>query len=440
MDSTADKEISRRRFLQAGTGAVLAAGGLAGAAAALPAPITAEGADGAPGPLRKCISLSGPAPVRSGRHPNDYCYWGTPDYFRQSGTTWVKLWVSWADLQPEYRPRSRAESWFDLNMAPLGKAWLWRLDRQVRAANDDGLGVILSLYHAFPRWANGADGDDPDSARSASQRLPRDLSADGPWGWWVSYLCARYSGKTNPLGPHEPFPGEDASGYDARSGNPAGARVDALEVCNEPNVLFWPQERIAASVATMIRSGVRLSGSAGPRILGPSTLDSPDPGEAPAPRVRTDWRSFTTQVLDELRREPAPGPFGWTHHNYRDVKRAVAAPQSRVRQVVDLVRAGSWPDRGRPLLWLTEAGLNVFPDQQDQRVRRLQAERIRRNFLEMSRLPDVYLWTQHGLSDIADNPFKSGLRDDFRAGAHPRPGPARPALRAWAELPGAQEP
>jgi hypothetical protein len=176
MDSTADKEISRRRFLQAGTGAVLAAGGLAGAAAALPAPITAEGADGAPGPLRKCISLSGPAPVRSGRHPNDYCYWGTPDYFRQSGTTWVKLWVSWADLQPEYRPRSRAESWFDLNMAPLGKAWLWRLDRQVRAANDDGLGVILSLYHAFPRWANGAEGDDPDSARSASQRLPRDLS------------------------------------------------------------------------------------------------------------------------------------------------------------------------------------------------------------------------------------------------------------------------
>ena len=440
MDLTADTEMTRRRLLQAGTGAVLASGGLAGSAAALPAPIVAAGADGAPGPLRKCISLSGPAPVRSGRHPNDYRYWGTPDYFRQSGTTWVKLWVSWADLQPEYRPRNRTESWFDLNMAPLGKAWLWRLDRQIKAANDDGLGVILSLYHAFPRWANGAEGADPDSARGAAQRLPSDLSADSPWGWWVAYLCARYSGKPNPLGPHEPFPGEDASGYQARSGNPLGARVDALEVCNEPNVLLWPQARIGANVATMIRSAVALAGPAGPRILGPSTLDSPDPEDAAAPRVRTDWRSFTTQVLDELRREPARGPFGWSHHNYRDVKRAVAAPQSRARQVVDLVRAGSWPDGGRPLLWLTEAGLNVFPDQRDRRVRRLQAARIRRNFLEMSRLPDVYLWTQHGLSDVASNAFKSGLRDDFREGDDPRPGPARPALRAWAELPGATEP
>ena len=434
----ADETTTRRRFLQAG--AALALASSPSVAAALPPPITGEGADGAPGALRKGISLSGPAPVRSGRHPNDYRYWGTPDYFRRSGTTWVKLWVSWDDFQPDYRPRSRVESWFDLNMAPLGQAWMWRLDRQIKAANDDGLGVILSLYHAFPRWASGAEGDDPDSQRGASQRLPRDLSPDGPWGWWVSYLCARYSGQTNPLGPHEPFPGEGAPGYEARSGNPAGARVDALEVCNEPNVLVWPQQGIAASVATMIRSAVALAGPAGPRILAPSTLDSPDPGEAAAPRVRTDWRTFTTQVLADLRREPAPGPFAWSHHNYRDVKRAVAARQSRVFQVADLVRRSSWPEEGRPLLWLTEAGLNIFPNPGDPRVRRLQAERIRRNFLEMGRVPDVYLWTQHGLSDVDANLFKSGLRDDFQQGDDPRPGRARPALRAWGELPGAPEP
>lgn len=36
--------------------------------------------------------------------------------------------------------------------------------------------------------------------------------------------------------------------------------------------------------------------------------------------------------------------------------------------------------------------------------------------------------------------IKSGLRDDFRDGDWPQPGPARPALRAWAALPGAREP
>lgn len=428
--------ITRRRLLQGGAGLVLGAGGAGGVAGALPPPVTSG--DGAAGPLRKCISMSGPAPVRSARHPNDYRYWGNPRFFRESATTWVKLWVSWENFQPRYEPRSREESWLDLNMAPLAKAWLWRLDGQVKAANDDGLGVILTLYHAFPRWASGAQGDDPGSDRRASQRLPRDLSPDGPWGWWVSYLCARYGGQVNPLGPHEPFPGEDASGYDPRSGNPSGARVDALEICNEPNVLVWPQEGIARNVATMIRSATAIAGAAGPRILAPSVLDSPDPDEPAAPAVRTDWRSFTRQVLDDLRAEPARQPFGWSHHNYRDVKRAVSGEESRARQVLEMVRRGAWAKGRTPLLWLTEGGLNVFPGEDDARVRTLQAERIRRNFQEMSREAGIYLWTQHGLHDVEGNLFKSALRDDFRE--NEGPGRARPALDAWAALPGAPEP
>lgn len=419
----------------------LAAGGL-GSTVAAAAPTVATragpGVDAAPGALRKCISMSGPMVLRSSRHPNDYRFWGNRRFFADTATTWVKLWVSWNDLQPDYLPRNREEAWLDLGIAPLGQAWLWRLDRQVRAANDDGVGVILALYHAHPHWASGATGDDPDSGRLAAQRLPRDLTPDGPWAWWLSYLCARYDGTLNPLGPHAPFPGEEPAGYDPRSGNPSGGRIDALEICNEPNTLAWPQEGLAGNVASMIRTAVELAGPSGPRILAPSALDAPDPDEPQAPRVRTDWHSFSEQVLEDLRMRPAAAPFGWSHHNYRDVARGVEGGESRARRVVDLLRRADWPDGQRPLVWLTEGGLNLYPAQGDPAARRRQAQLIRSSFEEMSRQPDVYMWTQHGLHDVADDLFKASLRDDFRPGEGP--GRARPALAQWRSLPGATEP
>ena len=182
--------LSRRQLIV--RGGRLAIASAAGGLWSLERPAGAiEGGDG----LRKCISLGGPGPLRQDGHPDDYRLWGNREYIRDaSGTRWVKLWVSWYDLQQELGlpPVSRAGSWRHLNGAPGGQAWLRRLDGQVRAANDDRLGVILSIYHAYPTWASAATGPDPaDPARPAEQKLPIEVSPDGPWGWFVAYLIAR---------------------------------------------------------------------------------------------------------------------------------------------------------------------------------------------------------------------------------------------------------
>ena len=315
-------------------------------------------------------------------------------------------------------------------MAPSGEAWLADLDRAVRAANDDGVRVILALHHGFALWSSARPGPDPDSDRLPEQRLPDDLSPDGPWGWFVGYLCARYRGGVNPLGPHEPFPGEDASSYDPRSGNPLGARIAALEICNEPNTLYWPQENVARRVAQMIRSAEELSHRhGGPAILAPSTADSPDPEDEPDPRRETDWRSLTESVLAELRGFQPRVPVGWAHHNYRDIKRGTSAEESRARRVIGLLRSAGWPGDGR--LWLSEGGFNLGSGVRDAEARDGQARRIEASIEEMRRLPEVCLWTQHTINDIATNDFHAGLRDAFRYGSPAGPGAPRPAFEAW---------
>ena len=149
----------------------------------------------AAGRLRKCISMGGPGPMRVDDSPDDYLLWGNREYIRDSRTTWVKLWISWHDLQQELgaAPAGRVQSWEHLNSAPGGQSWLRRLDRQVKAITNDRLGVILTLYQAFPTWANGATGVDPvGRSKPAEQKVPLDLSANGPWGWFIGHLLARY--------------------------------------------------------------------------------------------------------------------------------------------------------------------------------------------------------------------------------------------------------
>ena len=61
-------------------------------------------------PMRKCISLGGPGPLRKDDDPDDYRLWGNRELILASDTTWVKLWVSWQDLQGELEtpPASRS--------------------------------------------------------------------------------------------------------------------------------------------------------------------------------------------------------------------------------------------------------------------------------------------------------------------------------------------
>jgi hypothetical protein len=384
-----------------------------------------------PGGLHKCLSLAGPGPPENGGHPNDFRIWGNREFVRASRTEWVKMTLSWAALQPTDAPRSREAAWLDLNMAPGGEAWLSDLDRAVRAANDDGVRVIVTLHHAFPLWSNARPGPDPDSERLPEQQMPDDLSPDGPWGWFVGYLCARYRGGMNPLGPHEPIAGEGTGGYDPRSGNPMGARIDALEICNEPNTLYWPQREAPRRVAEMIRSAEELSHRhAGPAILAPSTADSPDPEDSSDPRRETDWRSFSQRVLAELRDFRPRVPVGWAQHNYRDVKRETSADKSRAQHVIALLHDVGWPGLDQRL-WLTEGGYNLGAGFRDPDAKDEQARKIEKSVEEMRRVPEVCLWTQHTVNDIGTNDFHAGLRDAFRYGSAAGPGAPRPAYEAW---------
>src|SRR6476619_5453685 len=89
-----------RRFLAPLVLLALASGPVAGANAA---------------DLAKGISFSGPQPLRVDGHPNDYRSWGNADYVKSSGTDWVKLWVSWADLQQDAPVSTLSGSWSQLN-------------------------------------------------------------------------------------------------------------------------------------------------------------------------------------------------------------------------------------------------------------------------------------------------------------------------------------
>jgi len=424
--------LSRRQLIV--RGGRLAIASAAGGLWSLERPAGAiEGGDG----LRKCISLGGPGPLRQDAHPDDYRLWGNREYIRDaSGTRWVKLWVSWYDLQQELGlpPVSRAGSWRHLNGAPGGQAWLRRLDGQVRAANDDRLGVILSIYHAYPTWASAATGPDPaDPARPAEQKLPIDVSPDGPWGWFVAYLIARYrkGSRPNPFGP-EGAPTEIASGHDPLFGNPDGAAIDALEICNEPNHLGWPQEGVVATTAQMIRSATQLSAAWGRTpILAPATSDFPDSTERSRRGLKaTGWSDFTLGVLEGLAGYRPTVPVRWSHHNYRDVRLGT----SRAEDVLAMLHGARWRSDVAPL-WLTEGGMNLGRRADNPAARRLQARAIERSFAETAALGDVYLWTQHTISDKPGNDFKSGLRDDFRWGRGP--GRERPAWSAWRDLRGA---
>lgn len=481
--SAGRSRLSRRALLaRAGVGA------LAGGTASLtgcgwggwPPWSKAPGPADAPRPaLQKGISLGGYGPLVQADHPNDYLLHGNRQYIRDmSRTGWVKLWVSWAHLQEAYRPASRAQSWEQLNTAPGGLSALRHLDDQIAAVNFDsarsgGIGTILTIYQEFPTWSSGAIEADPRRReKPLLAKIPLDLTPDGPWAWFVAHLLARYArgAARNPVGPHELGGGGDegdglgersgqgagssaqgddpgqrgGKGFDPRRGNPSGAFVDAIEVCNEPNTLYWPQTGMPEQVARMMHTAAGLSARVrGPAILAPGLSDSPKPRHET--EGATDWRTFTERLLPALDAQgPPAAPVAWSHHNYSDVKDEVSARESQVHALAQLLGRHRWRgDRrgaasgggrreGAGRLWLTEGGYDIHPHEERASDRDAQARKIERSFREMSRLDEVALWTQHSINDAAGNDFKSALRDDYVPGFGV--GSPRPAWTTWTRL------
>ncbi|MFL5894573.1 MAG: hypothetical protein ACJ76Z_05605 [Thermoleophilaceae bacterium] len=383
--------------------------------------------------LTKCLSLGDASPLRVERHPHDYRHHGNREYLFETGTTWVRLWVSWYDLQASFRPASRAESWAQLDGAPgdlpAGPPFspepaLRNLDRQIAAANADGVSVILAIDELTPPWANSAGdvlpagvaryGDQQDGAHP-----PLDRSTSGPWAWFIEHLCARYSPKP-------------ATG----GGNPDGAYIAALELFHEPN-LRWPQDVASAAVAEMLRSAAAIAASHdGLLLLAPSLsdvgvelLDGPwGPG--------TPLGLFAQRLLADLDGWDAPVHVAWSQHHYWDLGRAET---KGVQTAARLLRDSAWPDPTRSI-WLTEGAVatpdpRAFTSLDALEHEQLQAALIRLNYEQLARRDDIRLWTYHTIHDTPLAGARTGLRGDFDW-EHERAGAEKLACVVFAELPG----
>jgi hypothetical protein len=401
--------------------------------------------------LRRLVVL-GPNGTITPGSSQDYRQQGNRAFFAETGTRWARMWADWFTLMP-------ARGQFD-------QARLASLDEQIALARRDGLRLILTLYR-FPLWANGAANLTPDQvaatmpdrrtqgqldtqAKALNFRYPNDVSPGSDWGQFVDFIAGRYS-RGNPARPS------------------LDATVDVLEICNEPNLQWWPQQGpsptanafdqgnviIHEVVARMFASAQTIVNQYGgePVLGGPGAADFLE-----VTRLRTGYRRFSDLLLAALTAAGfQPGSrFAWTHHNYTDVTfdqgpgstSTDTLGQDRTVNYAAEMRArlrtagwAGWPaaDPADPWLMLTEGGVMLQSIRNAQRwniadpaaQRAKQAELLGRSWDRMTSpalgagiaMTSQYLW-------YTDPNFDSGLVETAET-----TGARRPAYSTWGGLP-----
>jgi hypothetical protein len=396
--------------------------------------------------LRRCVAL-GPAGVIYPGSPQDYRVGNNRVWLRESRTRWVRLWADWPSLMP----------FADQLDVPRMAA----LDAQIARARADGLRIILTAYR-FPTWANGTDAmtseqlaatmadrrtpGQPDTrAKSLLFRYPEDLSPTGAFGRFLALLIKRYS-------PNQPWP---------------STSVDVLELCNEPNLGWWPQQApsptadpygqgpivLHDAIVRIFLTAKQIADDARSYIVlaGPGSADV-----TTSNRLRTAYHSLAERILTTLAAADVlpERRFAWTHHNYADVTYdqgpastapdAATNPARHTNLAADMRsrlvgRWAGWPagDARNPQLLLTEGGATLsnmqvrygLSDPADQR--RKQAELIQRNWDRMaSDSADgagIAMSTQYLFYTATY--FDSGLCEEYEAG-----GATRPSYTTWKGL------
>ena len=399
-------------------------------------------------PPRRMVVL-GPAGTIYTGSPQDYRTADNRRFFSETHTGWVRLWADWPTVMPKRGTTSSAA--------------LASLDAQIAQARADGLKVILTSYR-FPSWANGTAAltaaqlaaTMPDrrratqadsSAKSLLYRYPSDVSSSGDWGKWIKLLVARYS-RNNSSRPVK------------------GAYIDCLEIANEPNHTWWPQQGPSATadpygqgaptvhkvLAQMFKTAKSLTSSYGgePFLMGPGTSD--DQSDS---RLVTSYATLTANLLAELKRIGfAPGSkFIWSLHNYADVTYdqgagstapdAASRPSRQTNGVAAtrgmLVGAwAGWPSgsSSNPYVFITEGGVTLagiashwgISDPAAQRAK--QAELIQRNWDRMASATEGA-----GVGMTANYLFWSDPSFDCGLCEVPGAGGTRPAYATWGALP-----
>src|SRR4051812_47027433 len=202
--------------------------------------------------LRRMVVL-GPSGTINPGGSHDYRSASNRLFFSDTRTRWVRLWADWPTLEPAN--------------GQLDTTRLAALDAQIARAKRDGLGVVLTLYR-FPPWATGtaaltADqlaatmpdrktATDPETkAKRLMIRYPDDVSPTSLFARFLTTLVSRYS-RGNARRPN------------------VDATVDFIEVCNEPNYMWWPQQARSAHPANPYATSTITSADGAARMFAPA--------------------------------------------------------------------------------------------------------------------------------------------------------------------------
>jgi hypothetical protein len=408
--------------------------------------------------LRKCISM-GPVNAPDG-DDQDYRAHDNAGFVASTGTGWIKLWVRWDQVQPLSPALCPWDRLGDPAANP-GFAYLAALDAQIALARSQSppVGVVLTSW-LFPRWSNGTadlvEGSAEDLAFHPHDRLDRDsfdagdpagrgkpvfyrvpesaqLGVDGHWGRWTRFLYERYAAYGDGL---------------------------VLELMNEPNLQWWPQQGPSVSddpfeggglsapvlAATMMRTAQEIGAEHGHplRLAAPSTWDGPKLGPVGAggSRMYTDYERFTQAVLAALAADgfAADERFVWTQHNYLDTLLdlggdTASANRAASTRAMLVARWSGRPEGGArgeaPGRWLTEGGVDLREDRvagDTDEQRRLLERNWRRMASDSGDGAGIGMLTNYlAYSELH---YDSGLRDPLLSGGAPRA-----AAQAWRGFP-----
>jgi hypothetical protein len=181
--------------------------------------------------LRRMV-VSGPSGTINPGGSHDYRSASNRLLFSDTRTRRARLWADWPTLEPV--------------SGQLDRTRLATLDAQIARAKRDGLKVMLTLYR-FPTWANGTD---QLTAEQLAATMPDRKTATDPQAKAKS-LMFRYPDDVSPTSVFARFLTTLASRYSAnnRSRPNLDAIVDFIEVGNEPNSMWWPQQAPSADPA-----------------------------------------------------------------------------------------------------------------------------------------------------------------------------------------------
>jgi len=300
------------------------------------------------GYLRPAIAMGQWAPKNGGYSgPHGYARYRNQEFFAGSRTPWARFWVSWSRLQP-FGPGDPATT-----IAPYPdwpgvtpQMYVAALDDVVVRARQDGRRVILTLRDC-PNWANPqtrAMGN-PDPARRFDPWAPPDnVGHDSDWAILVYWLAVRYN----------------------VNNGVANRWADVLEVCNEPNLEWWPQSAglhvRAAQMMETARYITRVATGDWPLIAGPALSDVTDTDS-----LSTSYGTFLGRMFTSMRNLNFFGDSQviWTHHSYGDSTHALKGNQNRAadvrRRLRDELGWRGWPSGSTTdvQLFLTEGGANL---------------------------------------------------------------------------------